>query len=120
MHRTKIKVVEDALDANNTIAQANRDDFDRAGVRVVNLMSAPGAGKTSLLERVVGDLDGVRIGVLEGDVQGQHGRRPARRACTSRSPSSTPTRASAASATSTRTWCAPRSRRCRSTRSTCS
>ena len=53
MHRTKVKVVEDALDANNTIAQANRDDFDRAGVRVVNFMSAPGAGKTTLLERVV-------------------------------------------------------------------
>jgi hydrogenase nickel incorporation protein HypB len=70
MHRTKVKVVEEALDANNTIAQANRADFDRAGVRVVNLMSAPGAGKTALLERVVADLPGVRIGVLEGDVQG--------------------------------------------------
>jgi hydrogenase nickel incorporation protein HypB len=70
MHRTRIRVVEDALDANNTIARANREDFDRAGVTVVNLMSAPGAGKTSLLERVVGSLDGVRAAVLEGDVQG--------------------------------------------------
>ena len=49
MHRTKVKIVEEALDANNTIAQANRADFDRAGVRVVNFMSAPGAGKTALL-----------------------------------------------------------------------
>src|SRR3954447_22869090 len=70
MHRTKIRVVEDALDANNTIARANRDDFDANAVTVVNLMSAPGAGKTSLLERVLGGLDGVRAGVLEGDVQG--------------------------------------------------
>jgi hydrogenase nickel incorporation protein HypB len=70
MHRTKVRVVEDALDANNTIARANRDDFDREGVCVVNLMSAPGAGKTTLLERVLGDLDGIRVGVLEGDVQG--------------------------------------------------
>ncbi len=70
MHRTKVRIVEDALDANNTIAQANRADFDRAGVRVVNFMSAPGAGKTALLERVLGGLDGVRVGVLEGDVQG--------------------------------------------------
>jgi hydrogenase nickel incorporation protein HypB len=70
MHRTKVKVVAEALDANNTIARANRDDFERAGVRVVNFMSAPGAGKTSLLERVVADLPGVRVGVLEGDVQG--------------------------------------------------
>src|SRR3954469_13863772 len=68
MHRTKVRVVEDALDANNTIARANRDDFDRHGVRVVNLMSAPGAGKTTLLEGVLPDLE--RVGVLEGDVQG--------------------------------------------------
>jgi hydrogenase nickel incorporation protein HypB len=70
VHRVKVRVVEDALDANNTIARANRDDFDRAGVSVVNLMSAPGAGKTSLLEAALRDLDGVRAGVLEGDVQG--------------------------------------------------
>ncbi|MDX6733986.1 MAG: hydrogenase nickel incorporation protein HypB [Baekduia sp.] len=73
MHRVKVRVVEDALDANNTIARANRADFDRAGVAVVNLMSAPGAGKTTLLERVLAggsSIDGVRVGVLEGDVQG--------------------------------------------------
>jgi hydrogenase nickel incorporation protein HypB len=72
MHRVKVRVVEDALDANNTIARANRDDFDRAGVTVVNLMGAPGAGKTALLERVLGHhgLGAVRAGVLEGDVQG--------------------------------------------------
>jgi hydrogenase nickel incorporation protein HypB len=71
MHRTKVRVATDVLDANETIARANRADFDRAGVRVVNLMSAPGAGKTALLERVLIDgLAGVRAGVLEGDVQG--------------------------------------------------
>ena len=71
MHRTKVRVATDALDANDTIAAANRADFDRAGVSVVNLMSAPGAGKTTLLERALGDgIEGVRVGVLEGDVQG--------------------------------------------------
>jgi hydrogenase nickel incorporation protein HypB len=70
MHRTKVTVVEEALDANNTIASANRMDFDRAGVKVINFMSAPGAGKTTLLERVIPSLLGVRVGVLEGDVQG--------------------------------------------------
>jgi hydrogenase nickel incorporation protein HypB len=71
MHRTKVRVVEDALDANNTIARANRDDFDRHEVTVLNLMSAPGAGKTTLLERTLAEpLGGVRVGVLEGDVQG--------------------------------------------------
>jgi hydrogenase nickel incorporation protein HypB len=71
VHRTRVRVVEDALDANNTLARANREDFDRSGVRVVNLMSAPGAGKTTLLERTLETgLDGLRVGVLEGDVQG--------------------------------------------------
>jgi hydrogenase nickel incorporation protein HypB len=63
-------VVEDALDANDTIARANRADFDRADVTVVNLMSSPGAGKTTLLERSLAGLQSVRVGVLEGDVQG--------------------------------------------------
>ena len=72
MHRTRVRIVEDALDANNTIARANRVDFDRHEVTVLNLMSAPGAGKTTLLERALAQpLDGgTRVGVLEGDVQG--------------------------------------------------
>jgi len=72
MHRTKVRVVEDAFDANNTIASANRSDFDRADVTVVNLMSAPGTGKTTLLERALDGLaeQGLRVGVLEGDVAG--------------------------------------------------
>jgi hydrogenase nickel incorporation protein HypB len=70
MHRTKVRIVEDALDANNTIARANRADFNRASVVVVNMMSAPGAGKTSLLEAALRGLDGPRVGVVEGDVQG--------------------------------------------------
>ena len=71
MHRTKVRVATDVLDANDTIARANRADFARAGVRVVNLMSAPGAGKTELLERVLASgLGELRVGVLEGDVRG--------------------------------------------------
>src|SRR5436190_23764504 len=70
MHRTRIRIVENVLDANDTLARANRDDFDRNGVVVVNLMSSPGSGKTTLLERTVRDLSGIRVGVLEGDVQG--------------------------------------------------
>ena len=70
MHRTAVKVLEDVLDANGTIARANRDDFDRHGVSVVNLMGSPGAGKTTVLEASLRGLEGVRAGVLEGDVQG--------------------------------------------------
>jgi len=70
MHQTKVKVAEDALDANATIAATNRDDFDRSGVAVVNLMGTPGAGKTMLLERALAERGDLRVGVLEGDVQG--------------------------------------------------
>ena len=71
MHRSTVRVATDVLDANATIARANREDFDRAGVRVVNLMGAPGAGKTALLERVLRDgMGATRVGVLEGDIQG--------------------------------------------------
>jgi hydrogenase nickel incorporation protein HypB len=71
MHRIKVKVVEDALDANATIAHANRHDFDHAGVTCVNFMSSPGAGKTTLLEVGLRDLP-IKAGVLEGDVQGSY------------------------------------------------
>ncbi len=77
MHMQRIRVVKEALDANNTIARANRQDFDRAGVTVVNLMSAPGAGKTTLLERTLArfeERDSIepspRLGIIEGDVHG--------------------------------------------------
>jgi hydrogenase nickel incorporation protein HypB len=74
MHRVRVRVVEDALDANATIARANRADFDRHGVTVLNVMSAPGAGKTTLLERLLDPspptLGDLRVGVLEGDVEG--------------------------------------------------
>ena len=71
MHQTTVRVAEGALDANQTIARANRADFDAAGVTVVNLMGAPGAGKTTLLERALeGGTGDVRVGVLEGDVRG--------------------------------------------------
>jgi hydrogenase nickel incorporation protein HypB len=72
MHRHRVTVVEGVLDANDTIAASNRADFDAAAVKVVNLMSSPGAGKTMLLERLAPLLDGVRLGVIEGDVQGSY------------------------------------------------
>jgi hydrogenase nickel incorporation protein HypB len=70
MHKIHVRVAAGLLDANDTIAHANRHDFDRAGVSVVNFMSAPGAGKTTLLESALRGLRDLRVGVLEGDVQG--------------------------------------------------
>ena len=72
MHRHHVSVVEGVLDANDTIAAANRSDFDAASLTVLNLMSSPGAGKTTLLERLVPLLPDVVLGVLEGDVQGSY------------------------------------------------
>jgi hydrogenase nickel incorporation protein HypB len=72
MHRTAVKkvVLENVLDANDTLARANRDVFDRAGTFTINMMSSPGAGKTALLERTLERLRNQRrLGVLEGDVQ---------------------------------------------------
>lgn len=72
MHRTAVKkvVLEGVLDANDALAQSNRQMFDEAGNYVVNMMSSPGAGKTALLEKTLEQLRGkLRLGILEGDVQ---------------------------------------------------
>ena len=66
----KISVVRDILEANDRIAQQNRDLFDENKLLVINLMSPPGAGKTSLLEKSISALKkDLRIGVIEGDIQ---------------------------------------------------
>ncbi len=65
----EIKVLKDILGANEQIAGRNRQLLDSNHVFAVNLMSAPGAGKTSLILETVKRLKGkTRIGVIEGDV----------------------------------------------------
>ena len=65
----KVKVLKDILDANEQIAERNRRLLDSKGVLAVNLMSSPGAGKTSLILETIKRLKGkVRIGVIEGDI----------------------------------------------------
>ncbi len=67
----KVKVVTRILEANDRIAEQNRKRFKDAGLFVINLMGAPGAGKTSLLERTIRELRSrVRVGVIEGDIVG--------------------------------------------------
>ena len=66
----KISVVKNVLDANDRIAAENRELFDRKKVYVINIMSSPGAGKTTLVEKTILALrDRYRIGVIEGDIQ---------------------------------------------------
>jgi len=65
-----IKTVKNILDANDRIARDNRSLFDANGVFVINLMSSPGAGKTTLVERTIETLrNQYRIAVIEGDIQ---------------------------------------------------
>lgn len=66
----KIPVVRNILEANERIAQENRRTFRENGVFVLNIMSSPGAGKTSLLEHTIDALhEEIRMGVIEGDIQ---------------------------------------------------
>ena len=65
----KIEVVQNVLEANETIANRNQQLLDKHKVFVVNIMSAPGAGKTSLVLQTLRKLkDKLNIGVIEGDV----------------------------------------------------
>lgn len=66
----KVKVVSRILEANERIAEENRRAFKSHGLFVINLMSAPGAGKTTLIESTIERLNGLRIGVIEGDIAG--------------------------------------------------
>jgi hydrogenase nickel incorporation protein HypB len=65
----KIEVVQNVLEANETIANRNQQLLDKHRVFVINIMSAPGAGKTSLILQTLRRLkDKLNIGVIEGDV----------------------------------------------------
>ncbi len=65
----KVQIVKDILSANEQIALENRRLFDEKGIFVLNVMAAPGAGKTNLIERTIGLLrDRFRIGVIDGDL----------------------------------------------------
>ncbi|MGD2080292.1 MAG: hydrogenase nickel incorporation protein HypB [Nitrospirota bacterium] len=69
----KINVVSKILQANERIAAENRRLFDSTGTLAVNIMSAPGAGKTSLLRQTIKQLGGdLKVAVIEGDIQGTY------------------------------------------------
>lgn len=69
----RIEDVREILSENDRFAAVNRERFARWGAFVVNLMSAPGAGKTTILERTLAALkDDKRIAIIEGDVRGNY------------------------------------------------
>ena len=64
----EVKVLQDILGANEAIARRSRELLDRHGTLTVNIMSSPGAGKTSLILQTIGGLKSkARLAVIEGD-----------------------------------------------------
>ena len=63
-----IEVITKILDKNDTEAAHNREHFDRHKVLAINLMSSPGSGKTSILEKLA-ELKEFRFAVIEGDLE---------------------------------------------------
>ena len=69
-NKTMIAVEKDVLHENNLLAQRNRGYFDAKNILALNLVSSPGSGKTSLLEKTLTDLrDQFSFYVIEGDQQ---------------------------------------------------
>ena len=67
---TTVTVLKNLLAENDHAAAHNRAHFDRHGVLAINLMSAPGSGKTALIEATIDALGHeFRIGVIEGDLE---------------------------------------------------
>lgn len=65
----KIEILQNVLEANDTIAIRNKQLLDKHRVFAINIMSAPGAGKTSLILQTLKRLKGkLNIAVIEGDV----------------------------------------------------
>ena len=65
-----ITVERKVLEKNDELAARNREVFRSGKVFAINLVSSPGSGKTSLVERTLATLNGkLRVAVIEGDVQ---------------------------------------------------
>lgn len=66
----KVKVVYPILKGNDEIAKGLKECFDKNGVFVFNLISSPGAGKTTFLEGLINNLSKFyKIGVIVGDIE---------------------------------------------------
>lgn len=68
--RAAVEVLKGLLSENDHQAAHNREHLDQHGILALNLMSSPGAGKTSLLEATIEALGkDIRIAVIEGDLE---------------------------------------------------
>jgi hydrogenase nickel incorporation protein HypB len=70
MEKKELVVREDILGSNKKIAADIRTQLQPSGIMVVNLLSSPGSGKTSLLERIAESMKGThKLAVIEGDIE---------------------------------------------------
>lgn len=69
-HHHEVNLEADILQQNNLLAERNRGYFDALGILAINLVSSPGSGKTSVLEKTIADLQNeIPFAVIEGDQQ---------------------------------------------------
>ena len=69
MDAKTISVKKDILSANSKTAERTRTRLDRYNCRMINIMSSPGSGKTSLIMRTIEHFKELyRIAVVEGDI----------------------------------------------------
>lgn len=69
----KVKVLKPVLVSNKQRAKENRKAFDRMSALVINIISSPGAGKTSVIERIAAHFqERFKILIIEGDIRGQY------------------------------------------------
>ena len=65
----KVEVIKNVFESNDTYAQKNRQQFKDKHVFAVNIISSPGAGKTSVLERLIPLMkEQIKVAVIEGDL----------------------------------------------------
>jgi len=65
----EIKIMKNIMDANQKLAEANRLFFESKGITAINIMASPGAGKTSVILKIIEHLrDQFPLSVIEGDI----------------------------------------------------
>jgi hydrogenase nickel incorporation protein HypB len=66
----RVPLVTNILKANDAIAENNRKFFADKNILVINIISSPGSGKTTLIENTIKSIkDEIKIAVIEGDIQ---------------------------------------------------
>ncbi len=69
-HSHEIQLEMDVLTSNNLVAERNRGFFEALNIKALNLVSSPGSGKTSLLERTIKEIGKeINFYIVEGDQQ---------------------------------------------------